>query len=304
MLNTPILLITFNRPLHTRKVLERIVEAKPKDLYVFRDHWREDRADEQAKCEQVISVVKELTDGSGIDVQYLLPDTNLGCGRGPYEAMSWFFSHVEYGIIFEDDIIPHPIFWTYMEDLLVRYKDDERVGMVCGHNLQREYYGKTSFYFTYKMAGTLGWGTWTRVWKNFDFNIAYNYHVYEDALGSFYHIPPILRKRSHAFQQRVLSGSRHDCWDYQWDYYLMVNKYLNIRPNSCLTSHDGNDGNGTHTYYNPNYYMDVHEERLTPLLHPKKVGISRYVIRNMWIREFRALVGQLLIFLGIRKNEK
>lgn len=111
MLNTPILLITFNRPNHTRKVLERIVEAKPKDLYVFRDHWREDRVDEQAKCEQVISVVKDLIDGTGINVHYLLTETNLGCGAGPMTGISWFFNNVEQGIVMEDDCLAHPDFF-------------------------------------------------------------------------------------------------------------------------------------------------------------------------------------------------
>ena len=40
MLNTPILLITFNRPSHTQKVLESILNAQPKDLYVFQDGAR------------------------------------------------------------------------------------------------------------------------------------------------------------------------------------------------------------------------------------------------------------------------
>lgn len=300
-LNTPILLITFNRPDRVRVALTEIRKQQPKVLYVAQDGPREMREDDKVLCEEVRQVVKDMVNWP-CQLYTLYSDVNLGCGRGPVAAMSWFFSQVEYGIILEDDIIPHPIFWTYMEDLLMRYKDDDRVGMVCGHNLQREYYGNTSYYFTNKMAGTLGWGTWARVWKNFDFDIEYDYDVYEDALKNFYHLPPILRKRSHVFQQRVLSGSRHDCWDYQWDYFLVANKYLNIRPNSCLTSHEGNDGNGTHTYYNPNYYMDVHEERFTPIVHPKNVSISRYVVLNLWLRECRALVSQLLTSFRFKKK--
>lgn len=36
-MNTPILLITFNRPKHTCRVMEAIMAAQPKDLFVFQD---------------------------------------------------------------------------------------------------------------------------------------------------------------------------------------------------------------------------------------------------------------------------
>lgn len=35
-MDTPILLITFNRPFHTRKVLAAIVAAKPRDYMFFK----------------------------------------------------------------------------------------------------------------------------------------------------------------------------------------------------------------------------------------------------------------------------
>lgn len=42
MTRIPILLIAFNRPEHTRKVLVSIVESNPRDLYVFQDGARKD----------------------------------------------------------------------------------------------------------------------------------------------------------------------------------------------------------------------------------------------------------------------
>ena len=40
-MNTPVLLITFNRPDHVRRVLSAIREARPAALYVFQDGARE-----------------------------------------------------------------------------------------------------------------------------------------------------------------------------------------------------------------------------------------------------------------------
>ena len=60
MLSTPILLITFNRPQHTRKVLERILEANPQEFYIFQDGAREGNHTDQTQCEAVRRVVEEL----------------------------------------------------------------------------------------------------------------------------------------------------------------------------------------------------------------------------------------------------
>ena len=176
MLDTPVLLITFIRPDHTRRALNAIREQKPKRLYVGQDGPREGRQDDVAKLQAVRAVVDELVDWD-CELHTLYQEKNLGCGRGPYEAMSWFFQNEEKGIVLEDDINPHPLFFPYMEDLLERYMNDNAVGMVTAHNLQRYYSSKNSYYFTYEMAGTLGWGTWRRVWEKFDFDIPFDPEV-------------------------------------------------------------------------------------------------------------------------------
>lgn len=80
MLNVPILLITFNRPDHTRRVLERILEAKPQELYVFQDGAREGNANDAAKCPEVRAVIEDLTAGSSTRLHTFYSEKNLGCG--------------------------------------------------------------------------------------------------------------------------------------------------------------------------------------------------------------------------------
>ena len=273
---TPILVITFNRPDHVRNVLTEIRKVQPSELYIAQDGPRANRPDDLLKVQAVRDVIMEMIDWScNLHTHY--SEKNLGCGRGPYEAMSWFFQNVEYGIILEDDIVPHPLFWPYMEELLVNYKDDNRVGMVCAHNLQRYYSRYNSYYFTHEMAGTLGWGTWRRVWEGFDFNIPYDEKQLSQAL-QWYDLPQISIQRSCAFYKKHLSKSRYDCWDIQFDYYLLVNHYLNARANSCLTSHEGDDADATHSgYTNPRYKMEVDEARFMPIKHPSEVRIDRSV---------------------------
>lgn len=299
MYKTPILLITFNRPDHVRRVLPEILKQEPWDLYVCQDGAREGNENDKIKCQEVRDVVKELTapyaaDHKEFTLHTLYQKQNFGCGRGPYEAMSWFFRNVEKGIILEDDIFPHPLFWPYMEELLERYKNDERIGMVTAHNLQRYYSRHNSYYFTQEMAGTLGWGTWRRVWKDFDFMIPYDEVKFRKALHS-YGIPQLCGQKTCDSYKKWLSGNRYDCWDYQWDYYLLEHRYLNARANSCLTSHEGDDADATHAgYLNPNYKMDVHERRFLPIVHPKQVRMDTSVRIRIYKKEIRLLIKNIL----------
>ena len=290
---TPVLLITFNRPEHTTRVLNVLREQKPSKLYIGQDGPRNEHPDDFAKLEAVRAVIDELVDWD-CDLHTLYQEKNLGCGRGPYEAMSWFFQNEEKGIVLEDDIYPHPLFFSYMEELLERYKNEETVGMVTAHNLQRYYSSKNSYYFTFEMAGTLGWGTWRRVWSKFDFDIPYDAQLLDDALKG-YGIPKQYRKRISNKYRIWLSRDRHDCWDYQFDYYLLINQYLNARANSCLTSHEGNDGDATHSgYFNPGYSMEVNVPLFENITHPSSVKMDFSVKRRIWKKEMSCIVKKLL----------
>ena len=130
MFNTPILLITFNRPDHTRRVLTEILKQEPLSLYVSQDGAREGNENDRVKCQDVRNVVNELTDAYAVGqkdfmLHTLYQEKNLGCGSGPQAGITWFFENVEQGIIMEDDCLPHPDFFPYCEELLNRYKGTE-----------------------------------------------------------------------------------------------------------------------------------------------------------------------------------
>ena len=164
-MNTPILLITFNRPQHTQKVLDAIIAAHPKDLYVFQDGVREGNSADQQKCAKVRRVVETMIKGTDVHLHTLYSDKNLGCGPGPATAISWFFSENEMGIILEDDAVPHPDFFTYCQELLEKYKDDTDVRAIGSMNLDTRTYGDGSYYFSMMNRTLCAWATWKRSWN-------------------------------------------------------------------------------------------------------------------------------------------
>ena len=294
MYSTPILLITFIRPDHVRDALTEIRKVQPTELYIAQDGPRADRPDDIPKIQAVRDVIKEMVDWPcNLHTHY--SETNLGCGPGPYAAMSWFFRNVEMGIIMEDDIVPHPLFFSYMAELLERYKDDTRIGMIAGHNIYRKYSRSHSYYFTFDTEGTLGWATWKRVWKDFRFDIQFNAEEYDKAMLRFMYMPRIYRQKMIKHFDTVLNVNRHDRWDYQWEYYLQTHGYLNVKPNSCLSSHMGDDPDATHTgYVNPGYKMEVNEPLFQTLDHPKCVHLDFREKLRVYNRAVKALKNKFI----------
>lgn len=246
-MNIPILLICFNRADHASQVLAKIVEAKPKDLYVFRDYWRENRPGEQEKCEEVIQMVKAMTDGIDINVHYLLPDHNLGCGPGPMTALNWFFSENEMGIILEDDAVPHPDFFPYCEELLNKYKDDESVRAIGSMHLDNRTYGDGSYYFSMMNRTFCAWATWARAWKDFDL---YHRNVTRKQFDR------VLKNYGCALRMREYWCDRlaevqkdaynHTSWDQQFWMSIWLHHGKGIMPNVNLSTNIGFDETATH----------------------------------------------------------
>lgn len=54
MLNTPILLITFNRPDYVRQVLAEIRKQQPAQLFVCQDGAREGNEIDRVRCQEVL----------------------------------------------------------------------------------------------------------------------------------------------------------------------------------------------------------------------------------------------------------
>lgn len=180
MLDTPVLLIVFNRPDPSAKVFAAIRQARPQRLFVAADGPRENRPGESDLCAQVRNIVTAVD--WTCECKTLFQPNNLGCGRAVSTAITWFFDNVERGIILEDDTVPEPSFFPFCTTMLDRYARDERIMHICGSNFQRgKTWGPAPYYLSY-YSMIWGWATWRRAWKKYDFELA-EYPGYEHDLS-------------------------------------------------------------------------------------------------------------------------
>jgi hypothetical protein len=121
--NTPILLLIFNRVSLTQVVFDQIKKLRPKHLYVAADGPRANNEADIVKCKETREVIRQID--WNCELKTLYRDSNLGCGPSVRTAISWFFEEVEAGIILEDDCLPDQTFFTFCDELLIKYKDKD-----------------------------------------------------------------------------------------------------------------------------------------------------------------------------------
>ena len=268
--NKPILLIIFNRPENTRRVFEAIRNERPRKLFIAADGPRCDHPDDHAKCLAARRIATAVD--WKCDVKTFFNDSNAGCGRGPANAITWFFEHVEKGVILEDDCLASHDFFAFCNELLDRYSNDDRVMQIGGTNLNKAEIVADPFSYYFSNHNMIwGWATWKRAWKFYDFEMR-SYKTMRDS-------PPFktcfasndeLEFFRTIFDRTMASMSELSWWDYQWEFSRRINSGLTIVPKKNLVVNLGIGSDATHTTDPHGAGADLKFERLTfPLVHPE-----------------------------------
>lgn len=180
MYNIPILFIIFKRKDVALKSFESIRKIQPKKLYVAGDGPRSYIQGEAKKVEDTRQAILKAVDWD-CEIHTLFQKENLGCCVGVYSAINWLFDNEDKGIIIEDDCVLRDSFYPFAEELLVRYKDDYRIGMIDAANYRQNISIPHSYGFS-RYKSTNGWATWKRAWKLMDLNMNWRESAYEDSI--------------------------------------------------------------------------------------------------------------------------
>ena len=172
MFDTPILIIGWRRPNHLYEVINSLKVIKPTKIFVVIDGYREGE-EYQLEREKIDACKKVVLDEINwpCNLTTLFREINLGCGIGVSNAINWFFSQVEEGIILEDDCVPRLSFLNFCAELLEFYRFQSEIMHIGGHSLgvKHEIDFKSSYFFSC-YPQIWGWATWRRAWKLYKFN--------------------------------------------------------------------------------------------------------------------------------------
>ena len=262
----PILLTVFNRPDTTRLVWERIRAQRPLHLYIAADGPRHHIKDEAQRCDAVRQLVSQVD--WPCSVYTLFRDQNVGCRKAMAGAITWFFQQVPYGVILEDDCVPHDDFFRFCETLLHRYQDVETVGIISGSNpLATQVPALYSYAWT-SYPQIWGWASWQRVWQKYDENLD-DWPAIRHQL--FRHVPSIswgMRCYYSALFKKI-KKKQIDTWDIQVNHMTLKHRLLTVLPTHNLISNIGFGKGATHTHHAHDPMANVPAQSMVfPLQHP------------------------------------
>lgn len=243
-LHAPVALFVFNRPDTTRLVFESIRVARPHMLFIVADGPRQAYPDDQERCKSVQNIVAEVDWPCKVLKNFA--DTNLGCRKRMSTGLGWVFAQVPEAIILEDDCLPDQTFFRFCDELLERYREDERVMTICGTNtLFGADVGKYSYYFS-NFNQVWGWATWRRTWSYYDLEM----RRWPELRDSGWLAKKFPDKSIWRYWERIFEFThigRIKTWDYQLAFACMANKGLNVVPRTNLVSNLGFDSGATIT---------------------------------------------------------
>ena len=237
------MILFFNRPQLLKQVFEQVKIARPSKLYLYQDGAREGREDDIINVKKCREVVADIDWECEVHTNYC--EKNYGCDPSEYLAQKWMFETEEMGIVLEDDDVPSQSFFPFCKELLERYKDDQRVNMICGmNNCEISPHCPYDYLFSYSGSIT-GWASWKRVvdeWHEYiDFvEDKYTVEMFDKVYSSRFNTKKLLKRlikcnnSGIAYYEAILGG------------YAMPNSRLNIVPTKNLISNIGNVGESTH----------------------------------------------------------
>lgn len=278
---SPIVLIVYNRPEHTKKVVEALARntlAAESELFIFSDAPKN-----EAAAEKVNEVRKYLHTISGFKSVHITErPENMGCDPSIVAGISEIISKYGRMIEVEDDTLPSPFFLKYMNDALNTFEKDERVWGVGGYTpsikIPANY--KDEIYMLPR-SSAWGFGTWKNRWEIVNKNIP---GIYE-----------ILKNKQ---QKEIFCGAGEDVvntyikypntYDIPIHYHIRSQQKYVVVPTRSLIKNIGTDGTGVHFKSKQSKYdVELYEGAISinPNIQPdEKIvkAIKKFYTKPLW----------------------
>ena len=233
----------FRRPDLTAEVLETVRRARPERLFVFADAPRPDVPADVEDCAAARAVIATVDWPCEVATDFATE--HLGARMRMSTGLDWVFGQAEEAIVLEDDCVPDPSFFGYCDELLARYRDDERVWSISGNDFRfRDAPPVTDYVFS-RYPLIWGWATWARAWRHFDPDIA----AWEELRDTDWLLRTLGDPMAATYWGHMLDQVRDglDAWDYGWVLASWIGGGLTAVPTTNLVSNLGFRPDATHT---------------------------------------------------------
>jgi hypothetical protein len=234
MVESAVLIATFARPEYARQTFDAIKKAQPKKLYFYSNKAREDKPEEIARNNEIRAYVDEID--WECELKTYFRDEYVDVFTSLWGAYDWFFENEESGIVLEEDCVPSLAFFDFCDQLLPKYKDDQRVWLISGNNFIEGYapikYDYTFHYFSYMY----GWASWRDRWKQTIRTDLPIDEIKEFRLLEQLHVNKKAAKKEF---NTILRNRETNSWDYRFQTTMRCLNGLGVIPKQNLVNNIG-----------------------------------------------------------------
>ena len=234
MVNTPILFVTFARPQYARQVFDVIRANKPKKLYFYSNKARLDRPEEIQRNEEIRSWAKEVD--WDCELHTFFRDDYVDIYASLKGALDWVFSCEPEAIVLEDDCVPTSAFFSFCDQMIDRYRENNKVWCVSGVNYL-DYVPKDADYFFSQYHFMYGWASWRSRWEQIRWG-----DLPVDTLLQSNHFNELFKTRWQTkYRKRELKGVKKfvnetNCWDYAIGIEMDYHHAVTVHPKEHLVT--------------------------------------------------------------------
>ena len=235
----PIVLFTYSRADHTKRVVESLLtnnEAKDSELFIFSDGPKNE--DKKEAVEENRRYIHSVSGFKSIHI--IERKENWGLANSLIAGITDVIGKYGKVIVVEDDLVVSPYFLKFINEGLEKYKDDERVGTITGFVPPIDGELPENFFLYYFQCW--GWATWERAWKLLNKDSKSLLRQLRFKKKKF-DVGGGVGNYGNLYCQKV---GLVDSWYLRYYASLFLKGKLSLYPGCSLTANEGLDGTGIH----------------------------------------------------------
>lgn len=237
MVKTPVLFETFVRVEYARQVWEAIKAAQPKKLYFYSNKGRAEKEGEIDRNNEIRSWINEVD--WDCELHTWFRDECVDVYTSLRSAVNWICNYEEAWIVLEDDVVPSLAFFSFCDQMIEYYRDNNRVWYVSGDNLFNLNPSGYDLIFTH-YHWMYGWATWRDRWLSIDWKGPRIDEMIEQ--GIYRHFFKTKKQCVSREKDRMRAKNfieRTKCWDYFFGLACDQNNAVGVIPKEHLVTNIG-----------------------------------------------------------------
>jgi len=240
----PIVLFVYNRPQHTLKTLEALMQnelAEKSELFIYCDGPKPNAKKEDLdKIDAVHTII--LKKQWCKKVHIIKAEVNKGLANSIVAGVTEIVNRYGKIIVLEDDIVTSKGFLRYMNEALNLYENEPKIMHIGSYLPYTNSYKKIPETFLSRFMSCWGWATWKSSWQRANFDARELYEQLNNPKVRYdFNLEGVLN--FHEQLENNINGSIHT-WAIKWFASIFLCNGLCLYPSHSLTKNIGFDGTG------------------------------------------------------------